>query len=92
MTGCWATLEREATLALPKVSQVVADSNEDRLVPELLDLPEESFDLEPLAAILCPVFTSDTGISQSTDGCDNHCTFCMHASRGAAAAAAASQR
>ena len=48
VTGCWATLEREAALALPKVSQVVANTDKDRLVGNLLDLPAgalEGYDL-----------------------------------------------
>lgn len=78
VTGCWATLYRDAASALPKVDQVVGNLEKDRLVSDLLNLPPEQFDLEPLAREPLP------GIHQRTraflkvqDGCDNHCTFCV---------------
>jgi len=78
VTGCWATLYRDAAFALPKVDQVIGNLNKDHLVANLLDLPAEQFDLEPLARQPLP------GIHQRTraflkvqDGCDNHCTFCV---------------
>ena len=78
VTGCWATLEREAALALPKVSQVVTNTNKDRLVADLLDLPVESFDLEPLAREPLPGLHQRTrAFLKVQDGCDNHCTFCI---------------
>ena len=36
VTGCWATLERQSALALPKVSRVVVNEDKDRLVADLL--------------------------------------------------------
>ncbi|HEX9018744.1 MAG TPA: hypothetical protein VF806_06140, partial [Anaerolineaceae bacterium] len=49
VTGCWATLEAAAARALPGVSRVVDNAAKDRLVADLLNLPEEVFDLEPVA-------------------------------------------
>lgn len=78
VTGCWSTLNPEGAAHLPGVTRVVENSEKDHLVPNLLGLPAESFDLEPLAREPLP------GIHQRTrafikvqDGCDNHCTFCI---------------
>src|SRR6266508_7007243 len=48
-TGCWATLQPQQAYELPKVVRVVANVHKDRLVADLLDLPQESFDLEPIS-------------------------------------------
>jgi threonylcarbamoyladenosine tRNA methylthiotransferase MtaB len=48
-TGCWATLQPQQALDLPNVSRVVTNDRKDHLVPEVLNLPEESFDIEPIA-------------------------------------------
>src|SRR5512145_3231383 len=49
VTGCWATLEPGAAAALPGVNRVVDNLHKDGLVAEVLGLPAETFDLEPLA-------------------------------------------
>ena len=48
-TGCWTTLQPQKSLDLPGVTQVVANDHKDRLVLDVLDLPQESFDLEPIS-------------------------------------------
>lgn len=78
VTGCWATLERQGALALPKVSRVVGNEEKDHLVADLLDLPLESFDLEPLARAPLPgIHRRTRAFLKVQDGCDNHCTFCI---------------
>lgn len=77
-TGCWTTLQPKQAAALPNVARVVPNDRKESLVPAALNLPEETFDLEPLARQPLP------GIHQRTrafikvqDGCDNRCTFCV---------------
>ena len=78
VTGCWATLDPLGAEALPAVRKVVLNSEKETLAADVLGLPAETFDLEPLAREPLP------GIHQRTrafikvqDGCDNHCTFCV---------------
>jgi threonylcarbamoyladenosine tRNA methylthiotransferase MtaB len=78
VTGCWATLQSKQASDLPNVRHVVQNNRKDQLVADVLELPEEVFDTEPLARVPLP------GIRQRTrafikvqDGCDNHCTFCV---------------
>ncbi len=54
VTGCWSTLQPEQAAALPGVSQVVPNAKKDSLVPDLLQLSPETFDLEPLERELIP--------------------------------------
>lgn len=78
LTGCWSTLEPEAALKLPRVSQVVSNLGKDSLVAQVLGLPEETFDLEPLARKPLPGAHQRTrAFLKVQDGCDNHCTFCI---------------
>ena len=77
-TGCWATLQPEKALTLPNVVRVVSNSQKEALVPELLNLPVESFDLEPIARQPLPGLRQRTrAFIKVQDGCDNHCTFCV---------------
>ena len=46
--GCWATLQPRQAAGLPNVVKVVPNDRKDQLVSDLLDLPEEVFDQEPL--------------------------------------------
>src|SRR5690242_17464236 len=48
VTGCWATLQPQQALGLPNVMRVVANNRKEYLVSDVLDLPEESFDREPI--------------------------------------------
>jgi threonylcarbamoyladenosine tRNA methylthiotransferase MtaB len=77
-TGCWATLQPGKAAALPNVLRVVDNAQKETLVPELLDLPAESFDLEPIAREPLPGLRQRTrAFIKVQDGCDNHCTFCI---------------
>lgn len=78
VTGCWATLDAAAARALPGVTRVVSNTEKDRLVQDLLDLPEEVFDLEPVAREPLPgAHLRTRAFIKVQDGCDNHCTFCV---------------
>jgi threonylcarbamoyladenosine tRNA methylthiotransferase MtaB len=78
VTGCWSTLKPEQAAALPAVSQVVPNSGKDRLVPDLLHVPAESFEQEPVARELIPGARLRTrAFIKVQDGCDNRCTFCV---------------
>jgi threonylcarbamoyladenosine tRNA methylthiotransferase MtaB len=78
VTGCWSTLDPEGAASLPGVSRVVPNLDKDRLVPDLLDLPQEIFDLEPVQRILVPGARLRTrAFIKVQDGCDNRCTFCV---------------
>jgi threonylcarbamoyladenosine tRNA methylthiotransferase MtaB len=77
-TGCWATLQPEQALRLPNVQRVIANGRKDHLVADVLNLTEESFDLEPLARQPLPGLHRRTrAFIKVQDGCDNHCTFCV---------------
>jgi threonylcarbamoyladenosine tRNA methylthiotransferase MtaB len=77
-TGCWATLQPEKAAVLPNVLRVVNNSQKEALVPELLNLPVESFDLEPIIREPLPGLHQRTrAFIKVQDGCDNHCTFCI---------------
>ena len=78
VTGCWATLEPEAAASLPGVVRVVPNQQKDSLASDLLGLPQEFFDLEPLARQPLPGLHSRTrAFIKAQDGCDNACTFCI---------------
>lgn len=77
-TGCWATLQPANATALPNVLRVVNNVQKENLVPELLNLPPESFDLEPIAREPLPGLRQRTrAFIKVQDGCENHCTFCI---------------
>ena len=78
VTGCWATLEPEAALSMPAVTKVIANRNKTSLVSETLHLPEQDFDIEPLARKPLPGIHQRTrGFIKVQEGCDNYCTFCL---------------
>ena len=77
-TGCWATLQPRQAQELPNVLHVIPNDRKDQLVSELLDLPQESFDLEPIVREPLPGLHRRTrAFIKVQDGCDNHCTFCV---------------
>jgi len=77
-TGCWATLQPQQAQALPNVLHVVANDRKDSLVSDVLDLPRESFELEPIVRQRLPGLHHRTrAFIKVQDGCDNHCTFCV---------------
>src|SRR5512143_2536311 len=78
VTGCWATLQPSDAADLPNVSHVVQNSRKDHLVADVLHLPDEVFDLEPLARVPLPGLRQRTrAFIKVQDGCNNHCTFCI---------------
>jgi len=77
-TGCWATLNPEGAQALPGVQQVVLNEVKDSLVPQILHISPEVFDLEPLIRQPLPGARSRTrAFIKVQDGCNNRCTFCV---------------
>jgi threonylcarbamoyladenosine tRNA methylthiotransferase MtaB len=78
VTGCWATLNPGAAEALPGVGAVIANQQKDGLVPDVLQLPPEIFDQEPLVRQPVPGARLRTrAFIKVQDGCDNRCTFCV---------------
>jgi len=77
-TGCWSTLQPKQANDLPNVMHVVANNRKDHLVADVLNLPRESFDLEPISRQPLPGLHRRTrAFIKVQDGCDNHCTFCI---------------
>lgn len=78
VTGCWSSLEPHKAAGLPGVSRVVPNAAKDGLVPLVLNLPEETFDLEPVEREPIPGARLRTrAFIKVQDGCDNRCTFCI---------------
>lgn len=78
VTGCWSTLNPRGALALPAVGRVVPNAQKDHLVADLLQIPQETFELEPLARQLVPGARLRTrAFIKVQDGCDNRCAFCV---------------
>jgi len=78
VTGCWSTLEPDTAANLPGVRRIVSNLQKDSLVADLLGLPQEFFDLEPLARQPLPGLHARTrAFIKVQDGCDNACTFCI---------------
>lgn len=77
-TGCWSTLKPAGAAALPGVSRVIPNTEKDQLVPDLLQIPAETFDQEPVERELIPGARLRTrAFIKVQDGCDNRCTFCV---------------
>jgi threonylcarbamoyladenosine tRNA methylthiotransferase MtaB len=78
VTGCWSTLDPAAAEALPGVIRVVPNLEKEHLVARFLNVPQETFDLEPLAREPLPgAHLRTRAFIKVQDGCDNHCTFCV---------------
>jgi threonylcarbamoyladenosine tRNA methylthiotransferase MtaB len=78
VTGCWATLEPDKAVELPGVRKIVPNLQKDALVADLLGLPQDFLDLEPLARQPLPGLHARTrAFIKTQDGCDNACTFCI---------------
>lgn len=81
LTGCYATISPDELSAIDGVSQIVPNSNKDRIAQMIdpkarLDLPE--FDKEPIMRTFHAGTTSHTrAFIKVQDGCDNKCTFCI---------------
>jgi threonylcarbamoyladenosine tRNA methylthiotransferase MtaB len=77
-TGCWATLQPRQAKDLPNVLRIIPNDRKDHLVSDLLNLPQESFELEPIVREPLPGLRRRTrAFIKVQDGCDNHCTFCI---------------
>lgn len=78
VTGCWSTLNPDSAASLPSVSQVVSNSDKDYLVSDLLQIPRETFDVEPIARRPIPGARLRTrAFIKVQDGCNNRCTYCV---------------
>jgi threonylcarbamoyladenosine tRNA methylthiotransferase MtaB len=76
-TGCWTTLEPEQAAGLPHVSLVVPNDLKDRLVNDLLRIPERVMEGVPGPRAPLPGMRKRTrAFIKVQDGCDNRCTFC----------------
>ncbi len=89
VTGCWATLQPQAALALPGVA-LVADNQEKALLHTLLepwsaelDEPDDLLRMQPAATPFDGDLALDARRSRTRafikvqDGCNNKCTFCI---------------
>jgi threonylcarbamoyladenosine tRNA methylthiotransferase MtaB len=77
-TGCWATLQPQSANDLPNVFRVITNDRKDHLVADVLDLPQQIFDVEPISRQPLPGLHRRTrAFIKVQDGCDNHCTFCI---------------
>ncbi len=78
VTGCWATLEPEKAAELPGVAQIISNLDKESLATDILHLPKDFFDLEPLARQPIPGSHQRTrAFIKVQDGCNNACTFCI---------------
>ncbi|MBI9045440.1 MAG: tRNA (N(6)-L-threonylcarbamoyladenosine(37)-C(2))-methylthiotransferase MtaB [Anaerolineaceae bacterium] len=76
-TGCWATMEPEKALSLTGVHSVISNTNKDRFVTDLLDLPKDyEFQISSRIPLPGNLFRTRAFIKVQ-DGCDNFCTFCI---------------
>jgi threonylcarbamoyladenosine tRNA methylthiotransferase MtaB len=80
VTGCYAQLWPHETARLPGVSQVIGNTDKDRL-PMLIAPPAEKplYEQEPLYRDPLPPGTlgRTRAFVKVQDGCDNRCTFCV---------------
>jgi len=77
-TGCWTTLQPQKANELPNVLHVITNDRKDHLVADILNLPSETFDLEPITRQPLPGLHRRTrAFIKVQDGCDNQCTFCI---------------
>lgn len=78
VTGCWSTLRPGDAAKLPGVSQVIPNAEKDLLVPQVLGVDPQIFELEPVERELVPGARLRTrAFVKVQDGCDNRCTFCI---------------
>ncbi|KAA3644829.1 MAG: MiaB/RimO family radical SAM methylthiotransferase [Chloroflexi bacterium] len=78
LTGCWSNLAPDEAAQMPHVNRVVPNAIKDELVPDLLGIQLDDFDLEPLAREPLPGSRQRTrAFIKVQDGCDNRCTFCV---------------
>ena len=77
-TGCWVTMEPDKAAELTGSNLIVLNDQKDNLVADFLDLPLETFDIEPLERSPLPGMRQRTrAFIKVQDGCNNDCTFCI---------------
>lgn len=78
VTGCWSTLNPQMASAFPGVVEVIPNTHKDQLVHQILGVPPQRFELEPLERHPVPGKRFRTrAFVKVQDGCDNRCTFCI---------------
>jgi threonylcarbamoyladenosine tRNA methylthiotransferase MtaB len=78
VTGCWSTLNPDIAAQIPGVSQVIPNADKAHLVQNVLQIPQENYDLEPLVREPIPGARLRTrAFIKVQDGCNNRCTFCV---------------
>jgi threonylcarbamoyladenosine tRNA methylthiotransferase MtaB len=78
VTGCWTTLEPDKAAELEGVTRVVPNAQKENLAADLLGLPHEFLDLEPLTRQPLPGVHQRTRVFiKAQDGCENTCTYCI---------------
>ena len=78
VTGCWATSNPQEAANMAGVSCVVSNDQKDRLVPDLLNIPDQTLNRDPLEREPIPGARLRTrGFIKVQDGCDNRCSFCI---------------
>ncbi len=78
VTGCLSTLQPEEILEMPGVVKVIPNLVKDDLVPDLLQIDFNKFDLEPISRESIPGSRMRTrAFIKVQDGCENKCTFCI---------------
>ena len=78
VTGCLSTLQPEEIMGMPGVVKIVSNQVKDDLVPDLLQIDFNEFDLEPISRERIPGSRVRTrAFIKVQDGCENKCTFCI---------------
>jgi len=78
VTGCWSTLESAEAASLAGVIRVISNGDKNSLVADVLEIPAENYDLEPVAREPIPGSRLRTrAFVKVQDGCNNRCTFCI---------------
>ena len=77
VTGCYAQIVPNDIAVLPGVRSVVDNLGKDNLVPTITGMPQEPFDLEPIARQTPAWIGRTRAFVKVQDGCDNACTFCV---------------
>ena len=78
VTGCYAQIAPQTLSGLPGVTQVIGNSDKDKLVSIITGEQIEIYDSEPHEREPVPGRSGRTrAFVKVQDGCDNACTFCV---------------